>query len=153
METHQALVQQSLCSSQDWANYVNIYSHTPQGAARFCSVTYFLFSRHGWASSTTEYKRLWCIHLSSVATHADGVRAIASSTSVAEAHDGIIISDFSSGNGLCLNRAKTEIVKVSNSTQSRDLLPSIFHSSTPMSLHYPRLISWAFCGLAHYQQN
>ena len=49
------------------------------------------------------------------AAHADDVRAIASSTSVAEA----IISDFSSEYGLRLNRAKTEIVKVSNSTQSR----------------------------------
>ena len=37
------IVQQSLCSSQDWVNYFNIYSHTPQGAARFCSVSYFLF--------------------------------------------------------------------------------------------------------------
>ena len=51
------------------------------------------------------------------AAHADDVRAIASSKFVAEAQ-GAIISDFSSEHGLHLNRAKTEIVKVSNSTLS-----------------------------------
>ena len=41
-------IQHSLCSSQDWVNYVNIYSHTPWRAARFGSVTlYLLFSHHG----------------------------------------------------------------------------------------------------------
>ena len=70
------------------------------------------------------------------AAHADDVRVIASSTSVAEAQ-GVIISDLSSQHGFRLNRANTEIVKV----PSLDLLPSIFHSSTPMSLHYPWLIA------------
>ena len=51
------------------------------------------------------------------AAHADDVRSIATSKFVAEAQ-GAIISDFSSENGLHLNRAKTEIVKVSNSTFS-----------------------------------
>ena len=51
------------------------------------------------------------------AAHADDVRAIASSTSGAEAQ-GAIISDFSSKHGLHLNSTKTEIVKISNNTQA-----------------------------------
>ena len=51
------------------------------------------------------------------AAHADDVRAIASSTSGAEAQ-GAIISDFSSKHGLHLNSTKTEIVKISNNTKA-----------------------------------
>ena len=66
------------------------------------------------------------------AAHADDVRAIASSTSIAEAQ-GVIISDFSSEHGLRLNRDKTEIVKVSNSTNSRSIPEhlSLFDSNIP----------------------
>ena len=58
------------------------------------------------------------------AIHADDVRAVASSTSVAEAQ-GAIISDFSSKHGLHLNSTKTEIVKISNSTQAPSELISL----------------------------
>jgi hypothetical protein len=101
------LVQQSLCSSQDL--FLVIMDELLQR-----------LSTKGCGASI-------CHLYLGGATHADDVRAIASSTSVAEAHEGVIISDFSSENGIRLNRAKTEIIIVSNSTRSRDLLPSIFH--------------------------
>ena len=64
----------------------------------------------------------------------------------------VIISALSSEHGLHLSWAKTEIVKVSNNTQS---------TSTPEHLSLidcnvptlPRLIAYALCDLVCYQQN
>ena len=64
----------------------------------------------------------------------------------------VIISALSSEHGLHLSWAKTEIVKVSNNTQSASTPEhlSLINSNVPT---LPRLIAYTLCGLLLCQQN
>ena len=81
------------------------------------------------------------------AAHADDVRAIASSTSGAEAQ-GAIISDFSSKHGLHLNSKQ----KLSKSPTTLRPLRNKSRSRARLSQPYTRPSAWAFCGPAPYLQ-